>query len=497
MSTSIKPRLAGRQPSNRGGVLRVTTRPSVHHRTRQARTPPAIVSFVVATTDGSLIYEGFVMTAVATTACVAPFAPVSGCDVQVPLVQGGTCTYANFDYAASAPALTTVTDRIAELLPYYASVHRGAGYASRISTASYEDARASVARFVGAADDQVVVFTRNTTDALNLLASAVPGDVVVLDIEHHANLLPWKNSRIVEAADTVAETVSRLADELRRAPAALLAVTGASNVTGEVLPIAELAALAHSCGARILVDGAQLVPHRRVDLAAEGVDYLAFSGHKLYAPFGAGALVGRRDWLDTAEPYLAGGGAVREVSLDGTEWACAPARHEAGTPNVLGVAALAAACDTLGAFDSGAAVRHEEELCALLVDGLGDIDGIELLKLWDDSRDCVGIVTFTVDGYEPGEVASYLSAEHGIGVRDGRFCAHPLLARVGRPGGAVRASLGLGSSSDDVERLLGALRTLVGHGPSWVHARTDGVWSPSPETRPGLAQSGEGASQCI
>jgi selenocysteine lyase/cysteine desulfurase len=434
---------------------------------------------------------------VATTTCIAPFARVSGCDVQVPLVQGGTCTYANFDYAASAPALASVTDRISELLPFYASVHRGAGYASRISTTSYEDSRESVSRFVGADEDQVVVFTRNTTDSINLLAGAVPGDVVVLDIEHHANLLPWKSTRVVEAADSISETVWRIAVELERAPAALLAVTGASNVTGEVLPIAELADLAHACGARIFVDGAQLVPHRRVDLAESGVDYLAFSGHKLYAPFGAGVLVGRRDWLDAAEPYLAGGGAVREVALDRTEWACAPARHEAGSPNVLGVAAIAAACATLAAHDAEAAARHEELLCAQLIDGLRDVHGVEILRLWDDSADCVGIVTFGIDGFEPGEIAAYLSAEHGIGVRDGRFCAHPLLSRVGLPGGAVRASLGLGSSSADVDRLLTALRQLVADGPSWSYAKSDGAWSPSPETRPGLTRSGDGAAECV
>lgn len=434
---------------------------------------------------------------VATSTCIAPFARVSGCDVQVPLVQGGTCTYANFDYAASAPALASVTDRIAELLPFYASVHRGAGYASRISTTSYEESRESVSRFVGADEDQVVVFTRNTTDSINLLAGAVPGDVVVLDIEHHANLLPWKNTRVVEAADSVSETVWRIAVELERAPTALLAITGASNVTGEVLPIAELADLAHACGARIFVDGAQLVPHRRIDLAELGVDYLAFSGHKLYAPFGAGVLVGRRDWLDVAEPYLAGGGAVREVALDRTEWACAPARHEAGSPNVLGVAAIAAACDTLASHDAEAAARHEELLCAQLVDGLRDIYGVEILRLWDDSADCVGIVTFGIDGFEPGEIAAYLSAEHGIGVRDGRFCAHPLLARVGLPGGAVRASLGLGSSSADVDRLLAALRQLVANGPQWSYAKADGAWSPSPETRTGLTQSGDGAAECV
>ncbi|NLE79149.1 MAG: aminotransferase class V-fold PLP-dependent enzyme, partial [Rhodococcus sp.] len=272
---------------------------------------------------------------------------------------------------------------------------------------------------------------------------------------------------------------------------------GASNVTGEVLPIAELADLAHACGARIFVDGAQLVPHRRVDLAELGVDYLAFSGHKLYAPFGAGVLVGRRDWLDVAEPYLAGGGAVREVALDRTEWACAPARHEAGSPNVLGVAAIAAACDTLASHDAEAAARHEELLCAQLVDGLRDIYGVEILRLWDDSADCVGIVTFGIDGFEPGEIAAYLSAEHGIGVRDGRFCAHPLLARVGLPGGAVRASLGLGSSSADVDRLLAALRQLVANGPQWSYAKADGAWSPSPETRTGLTQSGDGAAECV
>ncbi|MGW6376744.1 aminotransferase class V-fold PLP-dependent enzyme [Rhodococcus sp. NPDC055112] len=411
-----------------------------------------------------------VLTATATAVrsderCAAdrPFAEVSGADLTVPLADGGTCTYANFDYAASAPALAQVTARVQELLPYYASVHRGAGYASQVSTASYEGARDVVAGFVGARSDDVVVFTRNTTDSLNLLAGCVPGDTVVLDIEHHANLLPWKKNgtRIVRSADTVAETVERIVAELCSKPAALLAVTGASNVTGEVLPIARLAEVAHACGARILVDGAQLLPHRRVDIAALGVDYLAFSGHKLYAPFGAGALIGRRDWLDAAEPYLVGGGATRDVSAAGVDWAQAPQRHEAGTPNVLGVAALAAACTALAGLDAEASELHERALCARLVDGLRGIDGVELLRIWSDSPDSVGIVTFAVDGCAPREVASYLSDLHGIGVRDGRFCAHPLLSRLGRPDGAVRASLGLGSHAADVDRLVAALRELV------------------------------------
>lgn len=423
------------------------------------------------------------MTAVLENFC-APFAAVSGADLQVPLVDGSTRRYANFDYAASAPALESVTERIAELLPFYSSVHRGAGYASRVCTAVYEKARVTVSNFVGAQPDSVVIFTRNTTDSLNLLAGCVPGETVVLDIEHHANLLPWNGRRVVVAADSVAETVRAIESELAAKPAALLAVTGASNVTGEVLPIRRLADLAHRYGARIVVDGAQLVPHRRVDIGALGVDYLVFSGHKLYAPHGAGVLVGRRDWLDAADPYLAGGGAVRNVRIDSTEWAPSPARHEAGTPNVLGVAALAAACDAVEAHEAAGATEHERRLSNRLRDGLREVDGVHLLNVWNDAPDSVGIVTFTVDGYGPGEVAAYLSAEHGIGVRDGKFCAHPLLTRLGHPGGAVRASLGLGSSDADVDRLVDAVARLVASGPSWVYEEDNGWWNPVPDPRP-------------
>ncbi len=426
------------------------------------------------------------MTAVLEQTC-APLARVSGCDLRVPLVQGGTREYANFDYAASAPALAQVTDRVTELLPLYASVHRGAGYASRVSTDCYESSRDSVARFLNCADDQVVVFTRNTTDSLNLLASCVPGDTVVLDIEHHANFLPWTRHgrRVVPAADTVEETIRRLVAELCAKPAALLAITGASNVTGEVLPLERLASIAHQCGARILVDAAQLAPHRRIDLRATGIDYLAFSGHKLYAPFGAGVLVGRRDWLDAAEPYLAGGGAVKQVSATETEWACSPQRHEAGSPNVLGVAALAAACDALGALDEQTVLDHERRLADRLRSGLKAIAGVDFLRIWSDSADSVGIVAFTLAGFEPGRVAAYLSAEHAIGLRDGRFCAHPLLARLGVPG-ALRASIGLGTTPTDIDRLIEAIATLTTQGPTWTYTNTNGQWNPSPETRPGL-----------
>lgn len=399
-----------------------------------------------------------------------PLLPVVGADLRAPLAGGSEARYVNLDYAASAPALRAVADHVAEILPTYASVHRGAGYASQLSTRRYEDARGTVARFVGARRDDVVVFTRNTTDALNLLAGCVPagGEVVVLDLEHHANLLPWQRlaHRVVPAAATLAQTLSRLQVELARRPAALLAVTGASNVTGETLPLGALAGLAHRHGARIAVDAAQLAPHRRIDIVATELDYVAFSGHKLYAPFGAGVLVGRSDWLDAAPPYLAGGGAVREVTVTETAWATGPARHEGGSPNVIGAAALARACEALAALPEGCVEVHESALRRRLLAGLERIEGVHTLRLWPDSGASIGVVAFTVDGYAARQVAEYLSAEHGIGLRDGRFCAHPLLARLGADGGALRASFGLGSTAADVDRLLAAVDHLVRSGTS-------------------------------
>ncbi|GAA1799813.1 aminotransferase class V-fold PLP-dependent enzyme [Luedemannella flava] len=420
-----------------------------------------------------------------TAPSIAPTAllPVVGAHARVPLVDGGETRYTNLDYAASAPALAAVAGHVGEVLAHYASVHRGAGYLSRVCTALYEDARAAVSAFVGARPDDVVVFTRNTTDAFGLLASAAPVEAVLLDIEHHANLLPWqrRGDRVVTAEPTIAATLEALEAELIRRPAALVTVTGASNVTGERLPLDVLAALAHRHGARLAVDGAQLAPHRPIDLAATGVDYLAFSGHKLYAPYGAGVLVGRRDWLDAAEPYLAGGGAVREVTVERTAWAPAPARHEAGTPNVVGVAALARACRELAALAPGALEAHERHLRDRLVDGLADLC-IAPLRIWSDSVDAVGLVAFTVAGVPAGKVAAYLSAEHGIGVRDGRFCAHPLLDRLGVPA-AVRVSFGVGSTTEDVDRLLSALSSLSEQGPRWGYADDGAGWAPVPETR--------------
>ncbi len=417
---------------------------------------------------------------------------VRGAGLRVPLVGGGRVAYANLDYAASAPCLSAVAEHVDRVLPYSASVHRGAGFASQVCTSLYEGARADVARFVGARDDDLVLFTRNTTDAINLLAGALPagaGDIVLFDLEHHANLLPWRGrgARCVTTRPTLAESLVALEAELRAAPVALLAVTGASNVTGEAPPLARLARLAHAAGARIFVDAAQLAPHRQIDIAALGIDYLAFSGHKLYAPFGAGVLVGTADWLDAATPYLAGGGAAREVAADAVDWAIGTARHEAGTPNLVGATAIAAACRALAALPAGDWERHETRLRERLLRGLAALDGVVIHRIWADSDEVggagIGVVAFSLPGHDPGRVSAYLSAEHGIGVRAGRFCAHPLLARLGVPGGALRASVGVGSTAEHVDRLLDALNSYLRVGTGWTYAVRDGQWQPFPDDR--------------
>lgn len=417
----------------------------------------------------------------------APLASVLGGELPAPLLDGTTVRYVNLDYAASAPALQEVSEYVQRVVPYYASVHRGAGYASQISTSLYENARTIVREFVGGRADDAVIFTRNTTDSLNLLAGCVPtdGEVLYLDVEHHANLLPWlqRPHRSVIAAATIEATIGLLEDELESGGVSLLAVTGASNVTGEILPLARLADAAHAHGARIVVDAAQLAPHRRLDLTRDNIDYVAFSGHKLYAPFGAGVLIGRTDWLDAGRPHLAGGGAVKSVKVDTVSWTTGPARHEGGSPNVLGAAALARASQVIAGLDGPSWQLHEAELRATLVDGLAAFPDVTVHRIFSDSTDAIGVVNFSVNGYDAGLVAAYLSAEHGVGLRDGKFCAHPLLRRLGLPSGSLRASFGLGSRQDDVDRLLRGLRSLLRNGLGADYVVDAGRWVPAVETR--------------
>jgi selenocysteine lyase/cysteine desulfurase len=195
-------------------------------------------------------------------------------------------------------------------------------------------------------------------------------------------------------------------------------------VTGELWPVAELAEVARAHGARTVLDAAQPAPHRPVRMSELGVDYIALSGHKPYAPFGANTLIGRPDWLDAADPYLAGGGASQSVGETSVRWCHGPQRHEAGSPNTIGAHALATACETLHAHGWEPTIAHETTLLARLQQELDGIPGLRYLRLFNPENDRVGVMSFTIDGHDPGLLAAALSAEHGIGVRDGLFCAH-------------------------------------------------------------------------
>jgi selenocysteine lyase/cysteine desulfurase len=381
---------------------------------------------------------------------------------------------------------------VEELLPYYGSVHRGAGFASVVSTEAYTRAREIVRAFVGAREDDVVLFTRNTTDSMNLLAGAVPEGTRVLTFagEHHANLLPWRGGEVehLPIPSSPAAALDALERELRALGGSgpvLVAVTGASNVTGEVWPIAEIAGLAHAHGARVALDAAQLAAHRAVDIAAWDVDYVAFSGHKIYAPYGAGVLAGRADWLDAGRPHLAGGGAVRNVTVDDVVWTTGPARHEGGTPAALGAVAIAAAITTLEATGWETIVAHEADLLDRLLSGLDAIPDARTYELWDRAAtDRVGVVSFNVDGTDPALLAAALGAEHGIGVRDGAFCAHPLMSHFSARAGALRASIGVGTQPEDIDRLITAVHRLSTDGPHWNYTNNNGYILPTPDPRP-------------
>ena len=382
-----------------------------------------------------------------------------GAAAEVPLVGGGTRRYVNLDYAASAPCLVTVQEAVNDLLPWYSSVHRGAGDKSRLCTQAYEDSRETVRTFVGGHRDDVVVFTRNTTDAMNLPASALPPgtEVLAFAAEHHANLLPW-----------------------RRRDLTLLPLPAGPDEALDLLD-------------------------RALSRPADDLDYLALSGHKLYAPFGTGALVGRRDWLGAGEPYLVGGGAVRYVGTGTTLWADLPDRQEAGSPNVIGAVALAAACRTLQAADRESLEMRQVALIASTRERLLAVPGIEVLRLWPARHPRIGVLPFTLRGVPYARLAAILSAQFAIGVRHGCFCAHPLMAallhidaaedarlrdglrrRIPTPvPGAVRASTGLGTTAADCDRLVAAVATIAADGPRWTYESTvDGTdCHPVPDPR--------------
>jgi selenocysteine lyase/cysteine desulfurase len=411
----------------------------------------------------------------------------------VPCVDGKDRPYLNLDSAASTSAFPVVARAVDDFLPWYSSVHRGAGYKSRRSTAAYETARAAALAFGGRPSDgdDVAIICRNTTESINHLAyrlGLAPDDVVVTTVvEHHANLLPWARlcrRRYVECGPDGTFTVDDVTAALDSGPRPrLLAVTAASNVTGWLPPIVQIIGAAHDRGVPVLVDAAQLAAHRPIPADA---DFVAWSGHKMYAPFGAGVLIGPRAVFSHGDPFLAGGGAVDLVDLDEVAWTDPPDREEAGSPNVVGAVALHAAIDELGRIGWDAVIDHDTRLHRPLRGGLAAIPGVEVLGPRPAGHTLLPLVTFTVTGVPHALVAARLSAEHGIGVRHGCFCAHPYLLRLLGLGpdeiarhwdavrrgdrrempGAIRASAGISTSIDDIDRLIAAVADIAGGRPA-------------------------------
>ena len=413
--------------------------------------------------------------------------PLVGDGMLVPCIDGHERPYVALDTAASSGVLELVLRRVEEFLPSYSGVHRGSGYKSQLSTDAYESAREAALSFAGReGSDDIAIICRNTTEAINHLAYRLrlrPDDVVVTSVvEHHSNLLPWSRvakRRYVECRSDGTFAAGDVAAELDRLPKPrLLTITGASNVTGWLPPIEEIIDASHRRGVPVAVDCAQLAPHRPLPPRA---DFVAWSGHKMYAPFGAGVLIGPREAFADGDPFLAGGGSVNLVELDDVTWTDPPDREEAGSPNVVGAVALHAAIDGLAEMGWPAIIAHDRHIGHLLRDRL--------------------------------------SAEDGIGVRHGCFCAHPYMMRLlgltddevfdfrhevrqgdrTRMPGAVRASAGINTTEADVSRLIVAVARIAGGEPApvaYVQDPRTGDFTPDRDFAPSYAGARLPGSSC-
>jgi len=348
-----------------------------------------------------------------------------------------------------------------------ANIHRGVHALSERATVAYEGVRERVARFLNAASSAEIVFTRGTTEAINLVAQSWggstlrPGDeILVTAMEHHSNLVPWqllagrmgavvRAVPITDAGELDLDAFDRLLTGRTR----LLALAHVSNALGTVNPVRELVARAAARGVTTLIDGAQAVPHLPIDVRALGCDFFAFSGHKVYGPTGVGVLYGREEVLERMPPWQGGGDMIETVTLEGSTYAPPPARFEAGTPMIAQVIGLGAALDYFESVGISAAGAWEQELLAQATEGVGALDGIRLVGT---AREKAGVLSFVVDGVHPHDVGAVLDDE-GIAVRAGHHCAQPVMRRFGVPA-TVRASFAFYNTREETAALVRGLR---------------------------------------
>ncbi len=405
--------------------------------------------------------------------------------------------YVNFDNAASTPTLEPVLSSMNAFMEWYSNIHRGTGFKSQLSTHFFDLARNIVARFFNVdTNDHLIIFGKNGTEAINKLAHRLPlpEDCVILvsKMEHHSNDLPWRFRKPVVHVDVDEQGRLDYADYLRKLKkyngrVGLVAITGASNVTGYINDIYTIAEQAHEYGAKIMVDAAQLAPHRSIDIKPtdhpQHLDFLAFSAHKIYAPFGLGVLVADKETFLEGDPDMVGGGTVALVSEDYAYWTEAPEKEEAGTPNVAGTIALAKALNVIKDIGMDAIAEHEADLTRYALSRLKKIPGVVIYGSVDeeDTINRLGVISFNVSGKPHALVGAILNYEGGIGVRNGCFCAHPYVKcllgvsveetkvleeqilhhdRSTIPG-AVRMSFGMYNKKDEIDTMIEVLERIV------------------------------------
>ncbi len=415
----------------------------------------------------------------------------------VTLLDGTQKQYIFFDNAASTPTFSFIRDAVSEILEWYSGVHRGAGIKSLVATKAYDDSRKIVANFVNAdLEKNTVIYTKNTTEAINKVANRLnltKDDIVICTLmDHHSNDLPWrKHATLIHSdinedgtlnLDDLEEKIKKYQNKLK-----LVAITGAANVTGLINPIHQVAELVHQYNSKILIDAAQLIPHRKIDVKNDNdpqhIDFLVFSAHKMYAPFGTGVLIGPKEIFEKGDPDYVGGGTVSLVTEDEVEWTHLPDKEEAGTPNLIGAVALAVAIQMLEKIGMDKVAEHEMELTEYAFKRMNELGEIEFLgpNNFSSFENKLGVITFNIKGFYHSLVAAILCFEGGIGVRNGCFCAHPYVKKLlkisdeealemknqilagdkSKLPGAVRASFGIYNTKEEVDDFINILKMII------------------------------------
>lgn len=416
---------------------------------------------------------------------------IVGVDTPVPLRNGQFVTGINFDNAATTPPFKSVLTSIIMFSPWYSSIHRGTGYKSKYSAEIYEQSRYEVLKFVGADPNYyTAIFVKNATEALNKLSYRLCRKtkkcmILSTSMEHHSNDLPWRDKYNIDYINVNNDGTLSMEDlelKLKKYENAvkLVTVTGASNVTGAKNPIYDIAKLCHKNGVKILVDGAQLVPHCPIVMGspgeAENIDFLVFSAHKMYAPFGIGVLIGPKEVFMEGSPDYVGGGTVKYVTHEYVDWDNPPEKEEAGSPNVIGAAALMASIHTLNSIGMKNVEIHERKLTSYALSRLKEIPQVVLYdKVPAENR--VGIIPFNIKGVSYDKAAELLSDMGGVSTRCGCFCAQPYVQRLlklspdqvrnyinnqelKKPG-MVRISFGLYNTFSEIDTFINVLKGII------------------------------------